>query len=219
MKPYTLKFLKDLKSNNKKIWFDAHRKQYNEAKKDFLNDYEAILLGIANFDENVERNIDNCRKIFRINRDARFSKDKTPYKNNFGASVYSGDRENTPPIYYIHVEPTECGIAIGEYMPDATRLQKIREYIAKHYLDFEDIIFDRDFGEEWGELSTEMTLKRPPVGFDANHPAIKYLKLKSFTFWKPLKDTDLLNKNYVEKSVNSFKKAYEFIQFMNKAIK
>jgi len=119
----TIKFLKDLKKNNTKEWFDANKKTYESAKKDFLDLTESVLRGIAAKDKSLSH-LESKKCVFRINRDVRFSKDKSPYKTNMGMSVSKGGKSAMAAGYYFHLEPGACFIGGGIYMPMPDEVKK-----------------------------------------------------------------------------------------------
>ena len=128
LQPSTLKFLKDLTKNNNKPWLDAHRNQYEAAKKDFETFIQAVIDRYGQKDETIrEQEAKKC--IFRINRDIRFSKDKTPYKTNMGASINRGGRKSVFAGYYFHCEPGQSFVGGGIWMPMAPEMKKVRQEI------------------------------------------------------------------------------------------
>ncbi|MEI9935324.1 MAG: DUF2461 domain-containing protein [Ferruginibacter sp.] len=112
----TFNFLEDLKENNNKSWFDKNRKIYELAKADFYTTVDTLINGIADFDESI-RNLKAKDCLFRINRDIRFSKDKSPYKTNMGAYFNKGGKKINTAGYYFHFEPGGSFIAGGFHMP------------------------------------------------------------------------------------------------------
>src|SRR6266436_6635690 len=116
LQPSTLRFLKDLKKNNNKAWFDSHRKQFEDAKKDFSDFNQTVIDKHSKKDKSIkELSSKNC--LFRINRDIRFSKDKSPYKTNLGASINPGGKKSVLAGYYFHCEPGQSFVGGGLWMP------------------------------------------------------------------------------------------------------
>jgi len=178
LQPATLKFLKDLSKNNHKEWFDANRGKYETAKADFLQLVEKIITDFCNKDKQIGA-LDAKRCLFRINRDIRFSKDKTPYKTNLGASFEKGGRISPFACYYLHIEPgNKSFIAGGFYSPEAPDLKKIRKEIEFFHDDLEEIVNEPNFKKQFGDLnrSESNSLKTAPKGFEKDHPAIEFLK-------------------------------------------
>jgi uncharacterized protein (TIGR02453 family) len=184
----TLDFYRELRHNNHKEWFDRNRKWYEVVKKDTLRFTGDLLARIQAFDPSLGHlQPKDC--IFRINRDIRFSADKTPYKTHIGIFMTPGGRKLDFAGYYVHIdEEGESFAGGGCYMPQAEALKRIRREIAGFYEDLEEIMKAKSFRATFGELDREegVVLKRPPKGFDADHPAINFLKFKSFTATREL---------------------------------
>src|SRR5690606_37986107 len=124
----TIKFLKDLKKNNNKHWLDAHRKHYDAARKNFEEFLQQLIDKHALQDPTIKEQVaKQC--MFRINRDIRFSKDKTPYKTHFAASINMGGKKSVFGGYYVHVEPGGSFVGGGVWMPQPPELKKIRQEI------------------------------------------------------------------------------------------
>jgi uncharacterized protein (TIGR02453 family) len=219
LQPATLNFLKNLKKNNTKEWFDANRKIYEAAKQDFLNLTTEVLQGIASKDETLAH-IEPKKCVFRINRDVRFSKDKSPYKTNMGMSMAKGGKNSLSAGYYFHVEPGACFVGGGLYMALPNEVKKLRQEIDYNWNEFNQIITNKKFVETFTTLnkSVEFTLVRPPKGYDENNPAIEYIKLKSWIAGAPVNDEDLQDKNLSKKIVTSFETLKPLIDFINRAI-
>src|SRR6476659_4928251 len=140
----TLKFLKDLKKNNNRPWFEAHRKQYETAKEDFLSFAEKLIAGIAVFDPPIAQlKAKDC--TFRINRDVRFSKDKSPYKNNIAGYFNRNGKKGNGAGYYLHVEPGKSFAAGGMWQPEPNELAKIRQEIDYSFDDWTKVIGNTAF--------------------------------------------------------------------------
>lgn len=211
------KFLKDLKKNNDKLWFDENRKRYEAAKADFYQFADALIKSIATFDNNIAHlTAKNC--AFRINRDIRFSKDKSPYKTNMGAFISKGGKKINTAGYYIHIEPGQCFIAGGFYMPDAPQLAKIRQEIDYGFDGWNKIVNDKIFKKYFinGVEGIE-TLSRPPKGYDAANPAIEFLKMKSYIVSHKLADAALQEKNTIKELSKVFAAMKPMIDFLNTA--
>ena len=177
-----LKFLNDLIANNNTEWMHANKKRYENYKKDYHNFIGSILTEMKKLDKSLEPlEVKNC--TFRINRDIRFSKDKSPYKTNMGVWMSQDRTQKNAPGYYIHYEPGNCFVAGGVWCPETNELKKIRKEIEFFYDDLEVIVSNKNFKKEFGQLdrSENNVLKKAPKDFEANHPAIEFLKLKSFT--------------------------------------
>jgi uncharacterized protein (TIGR02453 family) len=218
LQPATLKFLKDLKKNNNKPWFDEHRKQYEAAKADFYEMLNAIIKAISVFDSSVAHlSAKDC--AFRINRDVRFSKDKSPYKSNMGAFISKGGKKINNAGYYIHLEPGGCFAAGGFYMPDAPQLAKLRQEIDYSFDAWKKIVTDKNFKKNFtkGVEGIEV-LSRPPKGYDETNPAIDYLKMKSFIVSRQLTDKEMQDKTALKEIVKIFTVMKPMIGFLNAAV-
>lgn len=216
----TIKFLKDLKKNNTKEWFDKNRKLYESAKTDFADMIQAVIDRFGKKDESIALlKAKDC--VFRINRDVRFSKDKSPYKTNMGASVNrAGKKAWNTAGYYFHFEPGGSFVGGGLYMPEPLILKKVRQEIDYNFDDFKKIIGNKKFASTYKDLdqSNEMKLSRPPKDYEAENPAIEYIKLKSFIAMTPVTDTELTDKNLVKKIADSFEALQPVLSFLNHAV-
>jgi uncharacterized protein (TIGR02453 family) len=216
----TLKFLKDLKDNNVKEWFDAHRTAYDAARADFTNLVAAVIEQYGKQDEEIASlHAKDC--LFRINRDVRFSKNKAPYKTNFGASIARGGKKSIYAGYYIHIEPgNESFAGGGLWMPEAEQLKKVRQEIDYNFTAFETLVTAPSFKAIYGDLYTgeDSKLSRPPKGYDDTNPAIEYIKFKSFIALHPLKDAELTDKNLLPTILEAFAALHPLVQFLNTAI-
>jgi uncharacterized protein (TIGR02453 family) len=133
------------------------------------------------------KDVDASKAIFRINRDVRFSKNKAPYKTNFGASINPGGKKSMIAGYYVHIEPGKSFLAAGTYMPEAPYLSAIRQEIDYNLEEFKKIVGAKDFKKEFTSLSVEDALKTVPKGYDKENPALEFLKLKHFHCGEGLK--------------------------------
>jgi uncharacterized protein (TIGR02453 family) len=218
IQPATVKFLKGLKKNNNKPWFEENRKLYENVKLEFSLVVDKLIDGIIKFDSSITGlNAKDC--MFRINRDVRFSKDKSPYKTNMGASIAKGGKKINGAGYYFHCEPGQSFVAGGFYMPDAPQLTKIRQEIDYSFDEWKKIVEGKPFKKYFvaGVEGIE-TLSRPPKGYDASNPAIEYLKMKGFIVSRPFTDAELQDKNSIEEILKTFEAMKAIIDFLNKAV-
>jgi len=219
LQPSTLKFLKDLKQHNTKEWFDKNRKTYETAKEDFMQLVQKVIEGFAKKEEGIALlKAKDC--VFRINRDVRFSKDKSPYKSNMGASFSKGGKKSMLAGFYFHCEPGNSFVGGGLWGPEAATVKKVRQEIDYNYEEFDKIIKAKKFAAEFGDLnkSAETSLSREPKGYEKDNPAIHYIKLKSWVAMKPLTDADLNSKDLVKKIMSAFEALSPVIHFLNRAI-
>ena len=201
----TIEFLKNLSSNNNKDWFDSHRSQYLAAKNNFEAFVQEVIKGIIEF-EPVLKGLEAKSCIYRINRDIRFSNDKTPYKTNFGALIMKGGRKNFFRCcgYYIHIEPNNCFFAGGAYMPQPDWLAAIREKISEQPDSFLKIINNVEFKNYFTEIQGEK-LKKAPKGFAPTHEQIELLKYKSYYVSKQVTDKQVIEFDYLKYVLNTFR--------------
>lgn len=218
--PSTLQFLKDLKKHNNKEWFDANRDRYARAKTDFENMVAGMIQKMGSFDASVAHlQAKDC--MFRINRDVRFSKNKAPYKTNMSMYVSKhGKKAMDCAGYYLHVEPGASFVAAGIWMPMAPELKKVRQEIDYNFDEFQKLVKQKSFRNLFPDLdrSEGAVLSRPPKGYEADNPAIEYLKLKSFIVTTPLADDVLMGKSMLPTVSAAFKTAFPLVQFINRAL-
>lgn len=213
----TLQFLKALTKNNNREWFLEHKSNYEKAKENYLNFVSIVLNGIQKFDKSLSQ-LEPKQCVFRINRDVRFSKNKDPYKTNFGASFSKGAKKIDTAGYYFHLEPGASFIGGGLWMPQAPDLTKVRQEIDYCYKEFKGIIENKKFKTIFESIDKDEKLSRPPKGYEIDNAAIEYLKLKSFTAIMPISDTELLDKNIVKKTLDIFETIAPLVHFLNRAI-
>lgn len=214
----TLSFLGGLEDNNNRDWLQAHKKEFEAAKANFAGFVGELIAGISQFDPEVSGLVpDTC--IFRIYRDIRFSKDKSPYKTHFGAYISPGGRKINAPGYYIHLQPGgQSFLAAGKHMPEPKELLQIRQAIAEKTGEFTKIVEGKKFRGLFGDMHGD-SLKTAPKGFPSDHPAIEYLKLKGFTVATPAeKDTAVLSANFASDAVGIFKQTKPLIDFLRTAL-
>ncbi|HEX4851461.1 MAG TPA: DUF2461 domain-containing protein, partial [Puia sp.] len=158
--------------------------------------------------------------IFRINRDIRFSKDKTPYKTNMGASLNRGGKKSIFGGYYFHCEPGESFVGGGIWMPMPPELKKVRQEIDYCFDEFKKIIGSSKFKKIYGDLYTDenMTLVKIPQGFEKDSPAAEYIKMKSFIAMKPFNEKELLSKDLIKNAVEAFQALQPLLLFINRSL-
>jgi uncharacterized protein (TIGR02453 family) len=219
IEPQTLKFLKALKKNNNKTWFDAHRADFEAARIDFSNFIHLVIDELQKSDPTITGTTAR-ETIFRQNRDIRFSKDKTPYKVNFGASIKRGGKKSSYAGYYFQLEPGNSFMGGGLWMPEARQLSAMRQEIDYNWKEFQSILKQPNFKKIYGDLykGADMSLSREPKGYEKDNPAIGYLKLKSFFADTPIQDEDLTRSTLHRKTVNAFKALQPLLSFINRTI-
>lgn len=215
----TLEFLRDLKANNNRDWFLENKKRYEEFKKDYHQLIQAFLEIMKPQDSSLELlEVKNC--TFRINRDIRFSKNKAPYKTHLGIWMNTNQGNNNGPGYYIHIEKGGSFIAAGMYSPETEDLKKIRKEIAFFYEDLEAILNNKNFKKFYSGLERTETnsLKNGPKDFDKEHPAIEFLKLKSFVAIHKIADKVLFNENFVKTTAEKLIVLKPLLEFLNRGL-
>jgi uncharacterized protein (TIGR02453 family) len=211
----TLLFIEKLVQNNNKPWFDAHREEYAVAKADF-EDFVTVLMEKLSPIEPSLRDQKAKDAIFRIFRDVRFSKDKTPYKGHFGVYLSKGGRKYPGAGYYLHIEPGgKSFIGGGLWMPEPALLKAVRQEIDYNLDEFRTIIENKTFKKLFAKIEGEV-LKNPPQGYSAENPALEYLKMKSFTAGHALADKELTSRAFTAKTVNVFTTMKAFVDFLNR---
>ena len=174
-------FLSQLHTHNNKEWFDAHRAVYQTLRTQFIDLTQDVIIGIAQFDSRIHTDLKPEDTLFRINRDVRFSKDKSPYKTQFSAAISAHGRRAQMPMYYFHInEVGELFTAGGLYMPMPDKLAMIRKHLVSRPKAFDALLKNKTFWKTFGAIDGEQ-LKRIPKGFDEDAPHVDYLRLKSWT--------------------------------------
>jgi uncharacterized protein (TIGR02453 family) len=210
------KFLTALQQNNSKEWFDQNRTTYDKLRLEWIDLAAKIIEQTAIFDPEIAE-LDPKKCIFRINRDVRFSANKNPYKNNFGISLSKGGKAADFCGYYIHFQPGESFIAGGSYQPMPDKLAAIRQEIDYNFDEFNKILKHKDFIKHFGTLTGDK-LQRPPKGYDAENPAIEYIKHKGFLAYLKIDDNNLTEKELLKNCEKAFKAMKPLNDFLNRAI-
>jgi uncharacterized protein (TIGR02453 family) len=208
-------FLEKLKKNNNRDWFLKNKQEYESCRKEFEEFISILSFEIYKFDKSID--IENPSQfIFRIYKDIRFSKDKSPYKTNFGAHISKSSKlsDFSSSGYYIHLEPGNSMLGGGIYMPSSPVLNQIREKIIKRGDEFHKIIINKNFKKVFN-LDKDLILKKSPKGFDPNHKYTEYLKLKSFTAIHNMSDSEVLERSFIKETIKKLKLLKEFSEFLN----
>ena len=210
-------FLRELKKNNYKEWFHENKMTYQSIKKEYEQFIAQIIAEISLFDKSIG-NIEPKNCIFRINRDIRFSNDKSPYKTNFGAFIVQGGRNSGNAGYYIHLEPDNCFLSGGIYMPAADKLKAVRTDIYENTNDFIKILNASDFKNHFNTITAENKLKTAPKGFPKDFKYIDLLRHKDYTVIKPIKESLAISNKFIHEIKVVFKAMQPFNSFINEAI-
>ncbi len=216
LNPEIMTFLSLLEKNNNREWFEKNKKLYLSAKNSF-DDFVLLLIQTA---KSIDPEIGfpepkNC--TFRIYRDVRFSKEKTPFKTNFGAYISKGGKNSEWAGYYFHLEPSESFIAGGKYQPQGPALKSIREAIFYEPDIFRGIIENPSFKKHFPGIMGD-TLKTAPQGYPKDHPDIDLLKYKDYAVYKPLNSAILGSPGLLDEIKSAWTELKILNDFLNKAI-
>lgn len=216
---HTLAFLKLLKKNNNKTWFDENREKYVFAKNNLEEFVGSLLEKMRLFDSDLkELSVKDC--TFRINRDIRFSKNKTPYKINFSASFNKEGKKSINAGYYFHLQPGGNSFAGGGlWMPESNELKKLRQEIDYCFPEFKKIVTAPSFKKNYSELEKDekRMLVNIPKGYDKENPAADFLRMKSFIATRNLSDHEILSADSMGEVLDSFKALMPLIKFINRS--
>jgi uncharacterized protein (TIGR02453 family) len=221
--PQALRFLRGLAKNNNKPWFEAHRTEYEtelrEPMRDLIGEMNARFATFA-----PEIAGDPKRSMFRINRDIRFSKDKSPYKTH--AACWFHHRRATSRVgseadagsagFYFHIEPGRSMVGGGLWMPPRPQLNALRDAIAEQPAGFDKVA--KGLTKRFGGLDDEAVLTRMPRGFAEDHPAAKWLRYQSFTSGRLLKDTDVTGPKLPALLAREFEALLPLVRWLNRAL-
>jgi uncharacterized protein (TIGR02453 family) len=221
--PAALRFFRQLKAHNDKTWFEAHRGEYERDVRDPMRDL------VSEMDARLARSApeiggDPKRSMFRIYRDIRFSKDKSPYKTNGGcwfnhraASSRVGAEANEGSAgFYFHLEPGESFVGGGIWMPPRHQLNKLRDAIAEQPRPFIQIV--RGLPKKFGGLDDSMSLKRTPRGYAEDHPAAEWLRYQSFVSGHALTDAQVTSAKLPGPLEREFQTLLPLVRWLNGAL-
>ena len=206
----TISFLRDLKLNNNRDWFNENKQRFNSIQsgvKEFANEVNESLKK----SDDIEK-----LKIFRIYRDLRFSKDKTPYKKNIGMAFHRAKPELRGG-YYLEISADESFIAVGFWNPNKEDLFRIRKEIEVDGQEFKSVINHGKIKEIWGEIKGQ-EVKTSPKGFNVDHQHIDLIKKKQFIFIKKLSEEEILDENFQKKLVSYFVSIRPFFDYMSEVL-
>ena len=209
-----LRFLRGLKRNNKREWFEPRRAVYErELKQPMLELIERVTEGMADYAPAFIRPASKC--LFRIYRDTRFSADKSPYKSHLGAWwARTGLVRTSGGGYYIHIGPSEFVIAAGAYMPEKDQLLAIRRHLLEHHAEWKRIIANRALLRSFS-IHDPMALARAPKGFPAEHPAIEWIKWRQWGVTAHLPPETALSPKLASEIEKRFRLAAPLVEFLN----
>lgn len=220
IKQTSLDFLKKLKKNNSREWLEQNRGLYENYRCDILQLTENLLKELSKIDPAISQaNLDPKKCLTRINRDLRFSKDKTPYKNYVLIVFNKNYPQPNKAGYFIPIEPGNCSVGGGVWQTTLEYLKKIRQEIDYSFTDFNKIISTSEFQRTFPNgIQGVGKLKKMPDGYKETNPASELLKMKGFCTKEPINDKILTDKNCVQSIIDSFKTTKPLVDFVNKAI-
>jgi len=196
---------------------DAHKARYHEVRDAWLDATNFLIQGMGPLDPMVA-DLEAKQCIFRINRDIRFSKDKSPYKTNMGAFLAPGGKKGGYAGYYLHLEPeNKSFVAGGIYQPSTDTLKQVRQEIDYNAEDLNRVLTSLQFKKLFGKLQGEK-LKKVPRGYDSEHPQAELLKMKSYLVMHPVTDKQVTQKNFLTEVLQVFQTIIPFNQFLNRAV-
>lgn len=209
-----LEYLRDLRENNCREWFEANRGRYEEARATFLGLVGEILSAFGPVDDLGGIDVKAC--VFRINRDVRFGKDKTPYKSTMSALIGPAGRKSGVRSYYFHLEPDGSSmLAGGLHSPEPGQLAAVREAIARDSRPLKRIIAAADFKRLFGDLAGE-SLKTAPSGYPKDHPDIELLRRKQFLAAHAMSDAFVRAGDITGRAIEAFSAMKPFLVWLEK---
>jgi uncharacterized protein (TIGR02453 family) len=215
----TFIFLSSLAVNNNREWFEAHKQEYEDVVRtpalNFISDMAEGMPAISKHFRALPKKAGGS--LMRVQRDTRFSRDKTPYKTNIGIQFrHEVGKDVHAPGYYVHVEPGECFVGVGLWHPEADVLFKVREAIVKNSEDWVSARDDRIFRKHFEIVGDVLT--NAPRGFAKDHPLVEDLKFKDFTALARMSDADMTSNNFRAQVVERFRQAAPYMRFLCKAM-
>lgn len=223
-RPAALRFLRQLKRRNTRTWFEANRAIYEtEIRTPFKALVEELDLRLARFAPEIVG--EPRRSLFRINRDVRFSKDKSPYKTNAACWFYHvdagrgvGSEAQGGAGFYFQIAPDECFLGAGLWMPPRPSLNRVREALADDWKGFERIVLAPAFRRRFGPPDEEAMLVRLPRGYGPDHPAARWLRYQSFSAGRTLSESDVLSPRLPAILARDFEALTPLVRWLNGAL-
>ena len=214
----TLDFLSELADNNHRDWFMANKNRYEAARENVVALTDELLKLMHNIDPALSPDLEGKKCVMRIYRDIRFSKDKTPYKINFGISLPTTGTKLGGAEYYLHIQSGKSFIAGGYWMPEANHLKAIRQEIDYNAQELKTIIDEPEFVKLFGDFRNGEKLKTVPRDYAPDNENIELLKLKSFIVLHNLSDKDIKSPKAAEAIARLCNKIYPLNVFLRNAI-
>ncbi|MEO8762156.1 MAG: DUF2461 domain-containing protein [Bacteroidia bacterium] len=214
IKKESLDFLKLLSKNNNRDWFNNHKETYTKSQENIINFADALLVEMNKHD--AIETVSGKKSLYRIYRDVRFSKDKTPYSNYWGGGFKRATKQLRGG-YYFHLEAGNSFLAGGFWGPNTDDLQRIREDMALNYADWKKLLANKKFANTFGGMLGSQ-LATAPRGYEKDHPAIKLLRYKQFIFKHKFTDKEVLSADFVQKANDTFKNLRPFFNYMSEVL-
>lgn len=210
----TLVFLSTLAKNNNRDWFQQHKEEYLDAHQNLCDIADALIKEMNKHDQ--LENESGKKSLFRIYKDVRFSKDKSPYSPRFSFGLKRATKLRRGG-YYIHIQPGKSYLACGFFAPNPEDLKRIRQDIELNYVDWNKILSQKKLKNSFGAMQGEKLLTAPK-GFPKEHPAIELLRYKQFIFRHPLNDSEILANDFVIKINDLFKIMRPWLDYMSEVL-
>ena len=210
LNPDILSFFAELETNNNREWFEPQKKRFKALEAE-MKQFSADLVEAMNEHDSIDR-----FKLFRLYRDVRFSKDKTPFKTHFGISFHR-EKPALRGGYYLHIKPGDNFIATGFWNPDKDDLKRIRKEMEIDAEEFRDIMAEPSFKTIWGTLEGD-EVKTAPKGFSKEDPSIDLIKKKAYLFTKRYSDKEVLSKDFLQQVNADFQAVRPFFDYMSSVL-
>jgi len=214
IKKTSVDFLKKLSKNNTREWFNEHKEEYTDAQNNII-DFAGALLAEMNKHDNIET-ASGKQSLFRIYKDVRFSKDKTPYNTHWSGALKRATKKLRGG-YYFHIQPGNSFLAGGFWGPEKNDIQRIRQDIDLNYKDWNKMLANKTLVNTFGKMIGEQVASAPR-GYDKNHPAIDLLRYKQFLLKHDLTDEQILAPDFVKTANDVFRKMRPFLNFMSEIL-
>ncbi|RZL15263.1 MAG: DUF2461 domain-containing protein [Pedobacter sp.] len=217
LKKATFKFLSSVAKHNNREWFADNKDTYEAARADVIEFTEVLISRLAKVDKLFSADTQAKKCVLRIYRDVRFSKNKDPYKQNFGIWFSAAGRDGSGPGYYLHLQPGKSFFGAGYWQPSPEHLKLIRQEIDYNGAELHEIIDDKKF-QDTVDFSFSDTLKNAPKGYEQDHGDLRYLKLKSFEVSRPISDDEFFDPKIVNKLISYCEIVFPYIAFLRNAL-
>ncbi|MFO7934871.1 MAG: DUF2461 domain-containing protein [Bacteroidales bacterium] len=210
-------FLRELSENNNREWFEENKKRYLQSLEIFRSFVARVIAGIAVFDPAMKW-VEPKDSIFRIYKDVRFSRDKTPYKTNFGSWMARGGRQSNDAGYYFHLQPGASFMAAGVYMPPKEQLHLIRQEIVFNPEAFREVFHDPWINKHYQRSGDQDKLKKGPADFPGDTEMIEEIKYKHYIFSKSYSDQEIVSKDFPQRLVEDYRGLFPVVHYLNNAL-